>query len=282
MAAEFEITFLGTGTSIGVPVIGCGCAVCVSGDPKNQRTRCSIHVKSPDGLAWLVDTGPDLRTQCLREGISHTDAVIYTHEHTDHIMGFDDLRRFTVGADAELPIYANASCLRRLEAAFHYAFNGENRYIGYLKPKPRVISGPFHLGETEVTPLPVVHGKVDTIGLLFSHPGAGRFAYVPDAKAIPAASLALMGELDLLILDGLQPMPHPTHLSVGEAVVIAGKLGAGRTWLTHFSCRMDHTVEGPLLPDRVGLAWDGLKVTVGGDGTGGRALRAVGTAEFQD
>ncbi len=263
MAAGFEIVFLGTGTSIGVPVIGCDCAVCTSDDPKNQRSRCSIHVTAPDGLAWLVDTGPDLRMQCLREGITHTDAVLYTHEHTDHIMGFDDLRRFTVGADAELPIYAGASCLGRLEAAFHYAFNGENRYIGYLKPRPHVIGGPFHLGETEVSPLPVRHGKVDTLGLLFSHPRAGRFAYVPDAKEIPAESLALMRDLDLLILDGLQPKPHPTHLSVGEAVEIAAQLRPGRTWLTHFSCRMDYTVEGPKLPEKVGLAWDGLKLQVG-------------------
>ena len=263
MAAEFEITFLGTGTSIGVPVIGCDCAVCTSGDPKNQRSRCSIYVKSPDGLAWLVDTGPDLRTQCLREGISHTDAVLYTHEHTDHIMGFDDLRRFTVGADAELPIYANASCLRRLEAAFQYAFDGENRYVGYLKPKPHVISGPFHLGETEITPLPVQHGKVDTIGLLFTHPEAGRFAYVPDAKTIPAESLDLMRDLDLLILDALQPREHPTHLSVAESVEIAKDLNARQTWFTHFSCRMDYREVGPTLPENVGLAWDGLKLNVG-------------------
>lgn len=263
MAAEFEITLLGTGTSIGVPVIGCDCPVCTSDDPKNQRSRCSIHLKTPDGLAILVDTGPDLRMQCLREGISHADAVLYTHEHTDHIMGFDDLRRFSVGADSELPIYAGASCLGRLEAAFHYAFSGENRYVGYLKPKPHVISGPFHLGDTEVTPLPVLHGKVDTMGLLFSHPQAGRFAYLPDAKEIPAPSMAQMCDLDLLILDGLQPKPHPTHLSVGEAVEIATRLGAKQAWLTHFSCRMDYLVEGPKLPPEVGLAWDGLILKVG-------------------
>lgn len=266
MAADFEITFLGTGTSIGVPVIGCDCAICTSHDPKNKRSRCSIYVKAPDGLTWLVDTGPDLRMQCLREGIAHTDAVLYTHEHTDHIMGFDDLRRFTVGADSELPIYAGASCLGRLEAAFHYAFNGENRYVGYLKPMPHVIAGPFHLGETEVTPLPVLHGKVDTIGLLFSHPAVGSFAYIPDAKSVPDETLALIRDVDLLILDGLQPTEHPTHLSVAEAAEISQAVGAKQTWLTHFSCRMDYQVEGPKLPRNVGLAWDGLKLELAAGG----------------
>lgn len=259
MASEFEITFLGTGTSIGVPVIGCDCGVCTSGDPKNQRTRCSLHVKAPDGVTWLVDTCPDLRQQCLREGISHIDAVIYTHEHTDHIMGFDDLRRFTVGADAELPIYASASCLARIEAAFHYAFNGENRYIGYLKPKPHVISGPFHLGKTTVTPLAVEHGKVETIGFLFEHPGAGRVAYIPDAKTLAPETMEQLRNIDLLIIDGLQETLHPTHLSVGESVDIAESVGAKQTWLTHFSCRMDYQRVGPTLPKNVGLAWDGLR-----------------------
>lgn len=264
MAADFEITMLGTGTSIGVPVIGCDCPVCTSDDPKNQRTRCSIHVKTPDGLAFVVDTGPDFRAQCLREGITHLDAAIYTHEHTDHIIGFDELRRFTVGAEAELPIYASAACLRRIESAFHYAFNGENRYVGYLKPKPHVIAGPFHLGGTTVTPLPVKHGKVETHGFLFEHEGRdGRFVYLPDAKSIPDESLDLMRNVDLLILDGLHDSPHPTHLTIEEATAIALELEARQTWLTHFSCRVDYQKVGPSLPESVDLAWDGLRLSVG-------------------
>lgn len=263
MAADFEITLLGTGTSIGVPVIGCDCPVCTSDDPKNQRTRCAIHITTPDGLAFVVDTGPDFRMQCLREGITHLDAALFTHEHSDHIMGFDELRRFTVGADAELPIYAGASCLNRIEAAFHYAFNGENRYIGYLKPKPHVITGPFHLGKTTVTPLPVQHGKVDTIGFLFEHEdeGIGRFAYIPDAKTLSKETLETIRDVDLLVLDGLQPNPHPTHLSTDEAIALALELNAGQTWLTHFSCRMNYREIEPTLPETIGLAWDGLRLT---------------------
>lgn len=258
----FQLTFLGTGTSIGVPVIGCHCPVCTSGDPVNQRLRCSLHVTAPDGASWIVDTGPDLRAQCLREGIERLDAVLYTHEHTDHIMGFDDLRRFTVAAAAELPVYANASCLARIETSFHYAFNGENRYVGYLKPKPHIVTGPFTIGGTAVTPLPVDHGKVDTLGYRFDHPGAGGFAYLPDVKAIPGATRDLMAGLDLLILDALQEESHPTHLSISEAVDLAARLGAGETWLTHFSCRMDYRAVEPRLPPGVRLARDRLRLRV--------------------
>ena len=264
MAADFEITVLGTGTSIGVPVIGCDCLVCTSDDPKNQRTRCAIHVTTRDGLAFVVDTGPDFRQQCLREGITHLDAALYTHEHTDHIMGFDELRRFTVGEDAELPIYASADCLGRIEAAFHYAFNGENRYVGYLKPRPHVITGPFHLGNTKVTPLPVRHGKVETLGFRFEQEASeAAFVYLPDAKEIPGDTLDLIRDTDLLILDGLQPKPHPTHLSIGEATEIAQGVGAKETWLTHFSCRVDYQEIGPTLPESIDLAWDGLRLVVG-------------------
>lgn len=260
MSDGYDITFLGTATSIGVPVIGCDCPVCSSDDPKNQRSRCSIHVRAPDGLSWIVDSGPDLRSQCLREGITHIDAALFTHEHSDHIMGFDDLRRFTVGADAELPIYGNESCLSRIRTAFHYAFNGENRYIGYLKPAPRVIAGPFEVGETRVVPLPVQHGKVDTLGFLFEHNGRKSFVYLPDAKTIPPESLDLMRGVDVLVLDALQEKPHPTHLSISESVEIAREIGARETWLTHFSCRMDYRKVEPALPESIGLSWDGLKV----------------------
>ena len=262
-APHFEITFLGTGTSIGVPVIGCGCPVCTSGDPVNQRLRCSIHVRAPDGREWIVDSGPDLRAQCLREGITRLDAVLFTHEHTDHIMGFDDLRRFTVGAEAELPIYANPSCLARIETSFHYAFNGENRYVGYLKPKPHIIGGHFMIGETRVTPLRVEHGKVDTLGFRFDHPETGGFAYLPDVKSIPESTRDQMRSLDGLILDALQEQPHPTHLSVDEALEIIADLRPRRTWLTHFSCRMDYRVVAPRLPEGVELARDQLRLRIG-------------------
>ena len=262
METRVEITFLGTGTSIGVPVIGCDCAVCSSGDPKNQRLRSSLHVRTPE-VSLIVDTGPDFRQQCLRAGIRELDAVLFTHAHSDHIMGFDDLRRFTVHEDEEIAIHATEECLERLHAAFTYVFDGENRYRGYLKTAAHVIRGPFRVGDLEVTPLPVTHGKVETIGFLFSSGGKRLFAYIPDAKELHEESKSLLAGIDLLILDGLQPEPHWTHLSTGEAVALSEELGAGETWLTHFSCRVDYRTLEPTLPANVSLAWDGLRLTCG-------------------
>tara|TARA_R110000850_G_scaffold189065_8_gene314715 strand:- start:164 stop:949 length:786 start_codon:yes stop_codon:yes gene_type:complete len=256
-----EITFLGTGTSIGVPVIGCDCDVCSSDDPKNQRLRSSIYVKTPE-VALVVDTGPDFRQQCLRAGIRDLDAGLFTHAHSDHVMGFDDLRRFTVFEDELIQIYANGGTLQRLEEAFPYVFDGENRYRGYLKVEPHQIEGTFRVGDLDVTPLPVSHGKVETIGFLFSSGGKRLFAYIPDAKVLSDEARALIEGIDLLILDGLQPERHWTHLSIGESVEIARELRIKQTWLTHFSCRVDYAALEPGLPDSVGLAWDGLKLEV--------------------
>lgn len=259
METKTEITFLGTGTSIGVPVIGCECAVCTSDDPKNKRLRSSIHVSTPE-VSLVIDTGPDFRQQCLREGIRHLDAALFTHAHSDHIMGFDDLRRFTVLDEEELTVYATAECLGRLQAAFHYVFDGENRYRGYLKIAARTIAGPFSLGDLIITPLPVTHGKVETIGYLFSRREKRLFAYIPDAKVLSAETKNHIRGIDLLLLDGLQPEPHWTHLSIGEATSLAQELEVTRTWLTHFSCRVDYQALGPTLPDNISLAWDGLRL----------------------
>lgn len=258
MQPKPEITFLGTGTSIGVPVIGCDCKICTSDDPKNKRLRSSILLTGSGGTL-VVDTGPDFRQQCLREKITHLDAVVYTHAHTDHIMGFDDLRRFTVGEDATLDIYANEQTLDRLKIAFDYAFNGKNKYIGYLKPVAHQIAQPFELCGWEITPLPVTHGKVDTIGLFFESKEA-QFAYIPDAKTLSDQALAKIENVPLLILDGLQIKQHNTHLSIPEAVELAQSVNAQETWLTHFSCRVDYQEVEPTLPENIRLAWDGLKL----------------------
>ena len=256
-----EIIFLGTGTSIGVPVIGCDCEVCTSDDPKNQRLRSSILVKTPE-VTVVVDTGPDFRQQCLREGIRDLDAVLFTHSHSDHVMGFDDLRRFTVFEDEQIRIYANGQTIERLEKAFPYVFDGENRYRGYLKVDPQLIEGTFKTGDLDVTPLPVSHGKVETMGFLFSSGGERLFAYIPDAKELSAEALNQIRGIDLLILDGLQPGHHPTHLSIGEAVELAEQLEVEQTWLTHFSCQVNYAALEPGLPDGIGLAWDGMKIAL--------------------
>ena len=200
METKTEIIFLGTGTSIGVPVIGCDCEVCLSEDPKNKRLRSSLFVTTPE-VRFVVDTGPDFRQQCLREGIRHLDAALFTHAHSDHVMGFDDLRRFTVREHEELPIFANGECLDRLEAAFPYIFDGENRYRGYLKIAPHRISEPFPLGDLLVTPLPVIHGKVETNGFLFSRNDQKMFAYIPDAKILTAETKSHLAGIDLLVLE---------------------------------------------------------------------------------
>ncbi len=238
-------------------MIGCDCAVCSSDDPKNKRLRSSLWIRT-EKTSLAVDTGPDFRQQCLREGIRHLDAVLFTHAHSDHLMGFDDLRRFTIAEDSEMPIYATESCLERLRAAFSYVFDGKNRYRGYLKTEPHPVRGAFRIGEFEVEALPVDHGKVETVGFLFSSEGHRLFAYLPDMKSLHPESRERLQGIGLLIIDGLQPEGHRTHLSVSEAVTLAREVNARQTWLTHFSCRMDYRVIEPSLPKNVHLAWDGL------------------------
>jgi len=272
--SDFQFTFLGTGTSIGVPVIGCDCAVCQSDDPKNKRLRSSIYVQTPEA-AWVVDTGPDFRAQCLREGIRHLDAALFTHKHTDHIMGFDDLRRFTLGADAILPVYAVPDTLAHLNQAFDFAFNGQNRYPGYFKPEPRSVTGPFQLGGTVITPLPVIHGKVETVGFLFERGDRKRLAYIPDVKVVPQETLALFQDVEVLVIDALRPHPHPTHLSLEESIEIAQQVNARRTWFTHFSCEVDYLEIGPQLPDGMGLAYDGLSLDLTAQPEGTSSSAAV-------
>ena len=260
-SGALTLTFLGTGTSVGVPMVGCDCAVCHSDDPRDRRFRSSVFMTSPEAQ-WVVDTGPDFRSQCLQAGIRRLDAVLLTHAHTDHVAGFDDLRRFTVGADQELPVHATPSCLAAVRRMFEFAFNGENRYPGYLKPAPRPIDGPFSLGATEVVPLPVVHGKVETLGFLFLRAGRKLVAYIPDIKSAPASTLDALADVEVLIVDALRYTPHPTHMTFDEALVLARDVRAARTWFTHFQCQVGHAEAEENLPADVRLAYDGLTLSL--------------------
>ena len=252
-----RITFLGTGTSTGVPMIGCDCPVCQSPDPRDKRLRCSLWMETPE-LQWVVDTGPDFRTQCLRAGVRHLDAALITHPHTDHIMGFDDLRRFTFGEDQVIPVYASVETLDALRRVYDFAFNGNNRYAGYLKPDPREVHAPFRLGDTVITPLPVQHGRVMTTGYLFQHAGGARVAYIPDCKTIPESTMALLMDVDVFIIDALRYREHPTHFNVTEALAAARQCRAGRTILTHLSHELSHAALAAELPDRTSIATDGM------------------------
>jgi len=257
MAPGLRISFLGTGTSTGVPMIGCDCAVCRSSDERDQRLRCSLWMQTPE-LQWVVDTGPDFRTQCLRAGVRHLDAVLITHPHTDHIMGFDDLRRFTFGADEIMPVHGSAETLTALRRVYDFAFNGENRYAGYLKPDPQEVTGPFTLGGTRITPLPVEHGRVRTTGFLFQYGAGPRVAYIPDCKFIPAETLVLLADVDVFIIDALRQREHPTHFNVTEALAAARLIRARQTWLTHISHELSHAALSAQLPPGVQVACDGL------------------------
>src|SRR5436309_13543206 len=208
--SQLAVTFLGTGTSQGVPMIGCDCDVCRSPDPRDQRLRSSIYIETPE-CAFVVDTGTDFRTQALRENIRRLDAVVFTHSHTDHIMGFDDLRRFS-HAHGSMPVYASPETMRDLERVFQFAFQTNNRIPYYLKPEPHVIDGPFQLGSTIITPLPVPHGDSIVNGYLFSRAGAKLVAYLSDCSAVPDAIVDLIGGVKVLIIDALRDKPHPTPL----------------------------------------------------------------------
>ena len=257
--AGFSLTLLGTGTSVGVPVIGCKCPVCVSADPRNRRLRASALVRAGE-VSVLVDSGPDLRAQALREGLSALDAVIYTHAHMDHVVGFDELRAFCWSKDGPLPLHATPSCMGSLQTMFAWAFSAENVFRGYVKPEARLIDGPFFHGDLKITPLPVEHAAVTTIGFLFECPGARSIAYLPDVKRIPPDTLRLLHGVDVLIVDALRPQPHPTHFSLGEALEAIHRARIGEAWLTHLGHENDHARLEAQLPAGVRVAWDGLRI----------------------
>ncbi|MFC5049737.1 MBL fold metallo-hydrolase [Rubritalea spongiae] len=253
------LTFLGTSTSVGIPVIGCNCASCRSSDPKNQRMRASVHLQT-DTHSILVDSGPDLRQQALRHDLIKVDAVLYTHCHLDHITGFDELRAFCWGREEPLPMYSSKACLDELARIFSWAFSPSNTHKGYIKPKARPVGGPFFLGNTKVTPLPVMHASVETIGFRFDQDGQPSIAYIPDAKEIPEPTFALLEGLDHFIIDALRPAPHPTHLSLPEAVEISNRIQPKQTWLTHISHETDYRAEEAKLPENIRFAYDTLQL----------------------
>ena len=250
------LTFLGTGTSVGVPVIGCPCEVCASTHPHNNRTRSSIHLQTPE-LSLLVDFGPDLRQQALRENLTAVDVVLLTHAHLDHIAGFDELRAFCWHRNAPLPIFAGPETMANLKRTFPWAFVA-HEHRGYVQPDPHVIKGPFKFGDLHITPLPVEHARTETLGFRFDLPSGHSFGYISDVKTIPESTLPLLADLDLLTIDALRPGLHATHMSLDESLAAIELIAPRETLLTHLSHELDATTLE--LPESISMAHDGLKL----------------------
>lgn len=214
------------------------------------------------GNTLLVDSGPDLRLQALRERLRSIDAVIYTHAHLDHVAGFDELRAFCWSRVEPLPLYANAACMNSLQLMYGWAFSAENDFPGYVRPAAHILNGPVHFGELLVTPLPVKHATVETNGFLFQAPGMLSTAYIPDVKEIPETTFSLLKNVDVLVVDALRPALHPTHFSVNEALAAADQCGAKAVWLTHLSHENDHATLQAKLPRNVSVAYDGLEISL--------------------
>ncbi|MCC7369529.1 MAG: MBL fold metallo-hydrolase [Chloroflexi bacterium] len=249
-----RLTILGAGSSHGTPVIGCTCVTCTSPDPRNHRMRASALIEA-HGRAFLVDTGPEVRLQAVRAGIRQIDAVLYTHFHADHVHGIDDLKAFNVPLNGELPCYGNAQTAHVLQTRFDYAFAGTS-LLGWIPHLTfKVVEEPFDLLGVPVTPVDLQHGRIRSCGWRI-----GGMAYLTDANGIPESSLALLGGLDLLVIDGLRPRPHPTHFSMDEAIAIGRAVGAKQTLLTHMNHDVEYVRESASLPPDVALAYDGLVV----------------------
>jgi len=250
---------------MGVPMIGCTCDVCLSTDPRDNRSRPSILVRLADGATILVDTSSDLRAQALRFGLTRIDAVLYTHSHADHILGLDELRRFNTLQKGPIPLYGDQRTLTDLQRIFSYAFQTKrepgHEYVPQLVPF--VLEGPICVAGAEVRPVPVTHGARTILGFRF-----GAFAYLTDCCAIPEASWPLLEGLDVVVLDALRERPHTSHFCLDEAVAAAQRIGARRTFFTHMAHDLGHAATCARLPEGMALAHDGLTLAIAEDARG--------------
>ena len=244
---------------MGVPMLRCQCDVCQSKDPRDQRLRSSIYVQTSD-RSWVVDTGAEFRIQVLRENVQNLDAVLYSHSHADHIMGFDDLRRFGSTHGGAIPIYASRETMQNLEKSFAYAFNGTARFPGYVLPEPHLIEGPFPLGDTTIHPIRVEHGRAHVFGFMFRQGPRSVAAYLSDCKTIYPDELKILEGVETLILGTPCRRTHPTHMNMIEGMAFAKRLSPRQTYFTHLSHDFRHAATQKELPDNVFLAYDGLRL----------------------
>jgi phosphoribosyl 1,2-cyclic phosphate phosphodiesterase len=257
MTANRSFTFLGTGTSVGIPTVGCDCPVCTSTDPRNNRYRCSVLIRTPDGNI-VIDTGPELRLQLLREKVRLVHAVLYTHYHVDHLFGMDDLRPFPKLLGGPLAVYCTEETEEVLRRAFSYVFAPEaaNFPLGFL-PKltlHRIDRDPFTVLGQQVIPIPLEHHHFNVLGFRI-----GDVAYCTDVSRIPPASWPLLEGLRVLVLDALRLKPHPAHFSVDQALDVIAQLKPHQAYLTHMGHELDHETTNARMPAGVELAYDGLR-----------------------
>lgn len=251
-----RVTFLGTGTSHGVPMIGCDCVVCRSNNPKNKRTRCSVYIET-EYACLLIDTPPDLRSQLLREDVRRIDSILFTHAHADHLFGLDDIRRFNDLTGANMPCHGLEETLDSIRRSFRYVF--VTTQIGGGKPALDLlpVTGPFSAAGIVVMPVKVLHGKLDVLGYRI-----GDFAYVTDVSEIPPASLKLLTGLEVLALGVLRLKPHETHFSLDQGLEMVDYLNPKRAYFTHIGHNLEHETINSRLPDNIRLAYDGLKILI--------------------
>lgn len=257
-----KLTFLGTGTSFGIPIIGCGCAVCRSPDPRDKRTRIGAVIESDGGTRLLIDTPPELRLQLVQAGIDRVDAVFFTHDHADHIHGIDDIRAITVRERRPLPMYAEPDVLQRLRVRFPYVFDERMQPLpGTSKPEgeahPIGDGDVVQVGDARVEAIAVPHGRMRVLAFR-----VGALGFVTDAKSVPPPAIERLRGVRVLVLNALFRRPHPTHLSIGEAVAVAAQVGAERTYLIHLTHETSHAELEAELPPGVMPAHDGLVIEV--------------------
>lgn len=258
---RMDVVFLGTGTSQGVPMIACDCDVCRSPDPRNKRTRASIHVVM-DGLHVQVDAAPEFRLQCLACDVRWIDFFILTHGHADHITGMDDLRRFCdlLGGVA-LTVYSTGEGIRRVTSVFPYTVAERPISRGYAAFKLLGMSATMDLPQGTIRSTLLPHGDQNTLGLVFTERSSGKkFVYYTDCKQVPPEAVELARGADAVVLDGLRPNPHPSHMSIPEAIEVAKEIAAPQTWLTHLTHLNDHATTDAELPKGLRLAYDGLRL----------------------
>ena len=260
------LTFLGTGTSMGVPTLGCSCAVCTSTDPRDRRLRPSVLLRwtDPENSARqrvvVVDTGPDFREQALRYRLTHVDAVLYTHAHADHILGLDDLRPLSFvahRAGGSIPLYASSDTASVLERVYDYTFAPTATYMNRARVEIQPLSDRTLVHQVEFLRVPVMHGNMEISGFRF-----GNTAYLTDVSAIPESSFALLEGVEHLVLPALRHTPHPSHATVEQAVQWAQRIGAKQTWLTHIAHELGHEATNRMLPEGVAMSYDGLEFPV--------------------